>query len=73
MGGRGTAVICLEAEDPKRPMRELVTSETLFDSWGIGGMGNFFGFEFTLDSVRASRVARSSFPGATAKTSWGSW
>jgi hypothetical protein len=57
MGGEGTAVVYLEAEDPERTMRELVASETLFDSWGIGGMGNFFGFEFTLDSVGASRVA----------------
>jgi len=57
MGGGGTAVIYLEAEDPERTMRELVASETFFDSWGIGGMGRFFGFGFTLDSVQASRVA----------------
>ena len=56
MGGGGTAVIYLEAEDPERTMRELVASGTLFDSWGIGGMGRFFGFGFSLDSVQASRV-----------------
>ena len=56
MGGGGTAVIYLEAEDPERTMRELVASETLFDSWGIGGMGRFFGFGFSLDSAQASRV-----------------
>ena len=56
MGGGGTAVIYLEAEDPERTMRELVASETLFDSWGIGGMGRFFGSEFSLDSVQTSRV-----------------
>ena len=56
MGGGGTAVIYLEAEDPERTMGELVASESLFDSWGIGGMGRFFGFEFSPDSVRASRV-----------------
>ncbi len=57
MGGGGTAVIYLEAEDPEQALRELVASETLFDSLGSGGMGKFFGFEFTLDSVQASRVA----------------
>src|SRR3712207_6688851 len=57
MGGGGTAVIYLEAEDPERTMRELVASETLFESWGIGGMGRFFGIEFSLDSVQVSRVA----------------
>ncbi len=56
MGGGGTAVVYLEAEDPERTMRELVDSETLFDSWGLRGMGRFFGFGFSLDSVRASRV-----------------
>ena len=56
MGGGGTAVIYLEAEDPERTMRELVASETLFDSWGIGGMGRFFGFGFSPDSAQASRV-----------------
>ena len=56
MGGGGTAVIYLEAEDPERTMRELVASRTLFDSWGIGGMGRFFGFGFSLDSAQASRV-----------------
>jgi hypothetical protein len=56
IGGGGTAVIYLEAEDPERAMRELVASETLLDSWGIGGMGRFFGFGFSLDSVQASRV-----------------
>ena len=57
MGGGGTAVVYLEAEDPERTLRELMACETLFDSWGIGGMGNFFGFGFPLDSARASRVA----------------
>ena len=56
MGGGGMAVVYLEAEDPERTMRELVASETLLDSWGIGGMGRFFGFGFSLDSVQASRV-----------------
>ena len=56
MGGGGTAVVYLEAEAPERTMRELVASETLFDSWGIGGMGRFSGFGFSLDSVQASRV-----------------
>ena len=56
MGGGGTAVIYLEAEDPERTMRELVAFGTLFDSWGIGGMGRFFGFGFSLDSAQASRV-----------------
>jgi len=56
MGGGGTAVIYLEAEDPERTMRELVAFGTLFDSWGIGGMGRFFGFGFSLDFVQASRV-----------------
>ena len=56
MGGGGTAVIYLEAEDPEQTMRELVASGTLFDSWGIGGMGRFLGFGFSLDSAQASRV-----------------
>ena len=56
MGGGGTAVVYLEAEDPERTMRELVASETLLNSWGIGGMGRFFGFGFSLDSAQASRV-----------------
>ena len=56
MGGGGTAVIYLEAADPERTMRELVASETLLDSWGIGGMGRFFGFGFSPDSAQASRV-----------------
>ena len=58
MGGGGTAVIYLEAEDPERTMRELVASETLLESWGIGGMGRFFGFGFSPDSAQASRVVR---------------
>jgi hypothetical protein len=56
MGGGGTAVVYLEAEDPERTLRELVASETLFDSWGIEGMGRFFGFGFSPDSAHASRV-----------------
>jgi hypothetical protein len=56
MGGGGTAVVYLEAEDPERTLRELVASETLLESWGIGGMGRFFGFGFSLDSAQASRV-----------------
>ena len=56
MGGGGMAVVYLEAEDPERTMRELVDSETLFDSWGIRGMGRFFGFGFSPDSVHVSRV-----------------
>ena len=56
MGGGGTAVVYLEAEDSERTMGELVASGTLFDSWGIGGMGRFFGFGFSLDPVQASRV-----------------
>jgi hypothetical protein len=56
MGGGGTAVVYLEAEDPERTLRELVASETLLESWGIGGTGRFFGFGFSLDSAQASRV-----------------
>ena len=56
MGGGGTAVVYLEAEDPERTMRELVASETLFESWGIGGMDKFFGLGFSPDSAQASRV-----------------
>jgi hypothetical protein len=56
MGGGGTAVVYLEAEDPGRTLRELVASETLLDSWGIGGMDRFFGIGFSPDSARASRV-----------------
>ena len=56
LGGGGTAVVYLEAEDPERTLRELVASETLFDSWGIERMGRFFGFGFSPDSVHASRV-----------------
>ena len=57
LGGGGTAVVYLEAEDPKRTLRELMACETLFDSWGIGGMGRFFRFGSWPDSVHASRVA----------------
>ena len=56
MGGGGTAVVYLEAEDPERTLREFVASETLLDSWGIGGMDRFFGFGFSPDSAQASRV-----------------
>lgn len=56
-GGGGTAVIYLEAEDPERTLCELVASETLFDSWGIEGIGQFFRIGFWPDSVHASRVA----------------
>ncbi len=56
MGGGGTAVVYLEAEDPERTMHELVASGTLLESWGIGGMGRFSGFGFSLDSAQASRV-----------------
>ena len=56
MGGGGTAVIYLEAEDPERTLRELVASETLLESWGVQGMGRFFGFGSSLDSVQGSRV-----------------
>jgi hypothetical protein len=56
MGGGGTAVVYLEAEDPERTMRELVASETLFNSWGIGGTGRSFGFGFSPDSAQPSRV-----------------
>lgn len=57
MGGGGMAVVYMEAEDPGQAQRKLVASETLFDSWGIGATGTFSGFEFTLDSLQASRVA----------------
>ena len=30
--------------------------ETLLESWGIGGMGRFFGFGYSLDYAQASRV-----------------
>ena len=56
MGGGGTAVVYLEAEDPERTLRELVAAETLLESWGIGGMGRFLGFGYSLDSAQASRV-----------------
>ena len=56
MGGGGTAVVYLEAEDPERTMRELVVSETLLESWGIGRIDRFFGFGFSPDSAQASRV-----------------
>src|SRR3712207_6781784 len=56
MGGGGTAVVYLAAEEPARTPRELVASETLLNSWGIGGMGRLFGFRFSLDSAQASRV-----------------
>jgi hypothetical protein len=56
MGGGGTAVVYLEAEDSERTLRELVAAETLLESWGIGGMGRFFGFGFSLDPAQVSRV-----------------
>ena len=56
VGGGGTVVVYLEAEDPERTLRELVASETLFDSWGIGGTGRSFGLESSLNSARASRI-----------------
>jgi hypothetical protein len=55
-GGGGTAVVYLEAADPQRTLRELVASETLLESWGIGGMGRFLSFGFSLDSAQASRI-----------------
>jgi len=56
VGGGGTAVVYLEAEYPERTLRELVASETLLESWGIGGMGRLFGLGFSLNSAQASRV-----------------
>ena len=56
VGGGGTMVVYLEAEDPERTLRELVASEMLFNSWGIGGTGMSFGLESSLYSAQASRI-----------------
>ena len=56
LGGGGTAVVYLEAQEPERTLRELMAYETLLESWGIGGMRRFFGFGFSLDYAQASRV-----------------
>jgi hypothetical protein len=56
LGGGGTAVVYLEAEEPERTLRELMAYETLLESWGIGGMRRFFGFGYSLDYAQASRV-----------------
>ncbi len=55
-GGGGRAVVYQETEDPERTKRELLATQTLLESWGIGGMGKFSGFGFSLDSAQASRV-----------------
>lgn len=57
VGGGGMAVVYLEAEDPEQALRELEAPEKCFDSWCGGALGKLFGFESTLASVRASRVA----------------
>jgi hypothetical protein len=57
--GGGVAVVFLEAEDPKRALRELVAelaaSETSFDSWLRREMHELFG----CDLAQLLRAARS--------------
>jgi hypothetical protein len=43
-GGEVT-VVCLEALDPERALRELAVSEAPFDSCYSGGMRKLFGFD----------------------------
>jgi len=50
--GRG-AVVCLEAEDPERVLRELAASEAPFAAWYGTQMRRLFGRDF----ARLPRVA----------------
>lgn len=51
--GEGVAVVYLEAEDPKRVLRELAASDTPFDSWYRTQMRELF----DCDLARLWRVA----------------
>jgi hypothetical protein len=51
--GGGVAVVCLEAEDPERALRELAASGAPFDSWYATQMHRLFG----CDLARLPRVA----------------
>jgi hypothetical protein len=51
--GGGMAVVCLQALDPERVLRELAASEAPFDSWYSGRMRKLFGFYL----VRLPRAA----------------
>jgi hypothetical protein len=53
--GGGVAIICLEALDPERTLRELAASDAPFDSWYGMEMRRLFG----VDLARLPRVAGS--------------
>src|SRR3712207_3683653 len=51
--GGGIAIVCLEAEDLERALRELAESEVPFDTWYEAQMRKLFGCDF----ARLPRVA----------------
>ena len=51
--GGGIAIVCLEAEDLERALRELAESEVPFDTWYETQMRELFGCDF----ARLPRVA----------------
>jgi hypothetical protein len=53
--GGGIAIVCLEAEDLERQLRELAESEVSFDAWYETQMRKVFGYDF----ARLPRVASS--------------
>ena len=50
--GGGVALICVEADDLERALRELAAPESPFDSWHGNEMRRIFGFDF----ARLARV-----------------
>jgi hypothetical protein len=60
--GGGVAVVCLEALDPERALRELAASEAPFDSCYSGGMRKLFGLIWR--GYHGRRAASSFSPGA---------
>jgi hypothetical protein len=52
--GGGIAIVCLEAEDLERALRELAESEVPFDTWYEARMRKLFGYDF----ARLPRLAR---------------
>ena len=51
--GGGVAVVCLQADNPERVMKELEATDVPFDSWCSGRMRKFLG----LDLARLGRAA----------------
>src|SRR3712207_2409770 len=54
--GGGIAIVCLEAEDLDRALRELAESEVPFDTWFETQMRDLFGCDFAQLDRKSTRL-----------------